>query len=151
MHEIVTFWKSLTNKPTLQIISNIVNNNGNGFLNSLKHFFRYDWDHLVASYFDSPYNDGMLSDDGLFIYRNNPAFERFCKDTLEKYTLGELREETVNNDYEIKLYDKNNNEFANQTVYMEIGSKVLSAVTDDNGVAKFNVDVSGGIYNASSW
>ena len=54
----------------------------------------------------------------------------------------------MNNDYEIKLYDKNNNEFANQTVYMEIGSKVLSAVTDDNGVAKFNVDVSGGIYNA---
>ena len=64
LNEIVSFWKNLTGRPTLQIISNIKNNNGNGVLGSIKHFFRYEWDSLITSYFNSPYNDGMLSDDG---------------------------------------------------------------------------------------
>ena len=67
LNEIVSFWKNLTENHTLQIISNIKNNNGNGVLGSIKHFFRYEWDHLITSYFNSPYNDGMLSDDGLFL------------------------------------------------------------------------------------
>ena len=54
----------------------------------------------------------------------------------------------MDKEYKISLYDKNNKKFVNQTVYMEIGSKLLSAVTDNNGVAMFNVDVPGGTYHA---
>ena len=105
LNEIVDFWKNLTGRPTLQIISNIKNNNGNGFLGSIKHFFRYEWDHLITSYFNSPYNDGMLSDDGLFIYMGNENFENFCKNIFKDYTSGENLEEILNDNYELKILE----------------------------------------------
>ena len=105
LNEIVSFWKNLTGRPTLQIISNIKNNNGNGFLGSIKHFFRYEWDHLITSYFNSPYNDGMLSDDGLFIYMGNENFEKFCKNIFKDYTSGGNLEENLNDNYFNKLDD----------------------------------------------
>ena len=111
LNEIVSFWKNLTGRPTLQIISNIKNNNGNGFLGSIKHFFRYEWDHLITSYFNSPYNDGMLSDDGLFFYMGNENFEIFCKNIFKDYTSGENLEEFLNDKYELKILEDDHKSF----------------------------------------
>ena len=106
LNEIVSFWKKLTDQPTLQIISNIKNNNGNGVLGSIKHFFRYEWDHLITSYFNSPYNDGMLSDDGLFIYEdNNKGFSDFCKNIFKDYTSGEILNKNFSNNYDFDKLD----------------------------------------------
>ena len=107
LNEIVDFWKELTGRPTLQIISNIKNNNGNGVLGSIKHFFRYEWDYLITSYFNSPYNDGMLSDDGLFVYEdNNKGFSDFCKKIFKDYTSGEILNKNFSNNYDFdKLED----------------------------------------------
>ena len=112
LNEIVSFWKNLTGRPTLQIISNIKNNNGNGVLGSIKHFFRYEWDSLITSYFNSPYNDGMLSDDGLFIYEdNNKGFSDFCKNIFENYTSGENLKENLNDNYELKILEDDHKSF----------------------------------------
>ena len=111
LNEIVSFWKELTDRPTLQIISNIKNNNGNGFLGSIKHFFRYEWDHLITSYFNSPYNDGMLSDDGLFFYMGNENFENFCKNIFKDYTSGKNLEEILNDKYELKILEDDHKSF----------------------------------------
>lgn len=111
LNEIVSFWKKLTDQPTLQIISNIKNNNGNGVLGSIKHFFRYEWDHLITSYFNSPYNDGMLSDDGLFFYMGNENFEIFCKNIFKDYTSGENLEEFLNDNYELKILEDDHKSF----------------------------------------
>ena len=112
LNEIVSFWKKLTDRPTLQIISNIKNNNGNGVLGSIKHFFRYEWDSLITSYFNSPYNDGMLSDDGLFIYEdNNKGFSDFCKNIFENYTSGENLKENLNDNYELKILEDDHKSF----------------------------------------
>ena len=112
LNEIVSFWKNLTGRPTLQIISNIKNNNGNGVLGSIKHFFKYEWDHLITSYFNSPYNDGMLSDDGLFIYEdNNKGFSDFCKNIFENYTSGENLKENLNDNYELKILEDDHKSF----------------------------------------
>ena len=112
LNEIVSFWKNLTGRPTLQIISNIKNNNGNGVLGSIKHFFRYEWDYLITSYFFSPYNDGMLSDDGLFIYEdNNKGFSDFCKNIFENYTSGENLKENLNDNYELKILEDDHKSF----------------------------------------
>lgn len=53
----------------------------------------------------------------------------------------------VGGDYKIDLYDKNNNPFANQTVYMKINSQVISAVTNENGTATFKMDFPADIHN----
>lgn len=112
LNKIVDFWKNLTGRPTLQIISNIKNNNGNGFLGSIKHFFRYEWDYLITSYFNSPYNDGMLSDDGLFIYEdNNKGFSDFCKKIFKDYTSGENLEDNLNDKYELKILEDDSKTF----------------------------------------
>lgn len=112
LNKIVDFWKNLTGRPTLQIISNIKNNNGNGFLGSIKHFFRYEWDYLITSYFNSPYNDGMLSDDGLFIYEdNNKGFSDFCKKIFKDYTSGENLENNLNDKYELKILEDDSKTF----------------------------------------
>ena len=111
LNEIVSFWKRLTENPTLQIISNIKNNNGNGVLGSIKHFFRYEWDHLITSYFNSPYNDGMLSDDGLFFYMGNENFENFCKNIFKDYTSGKNLEEILNDKYELKILEDDHKSF----------------------------------------
>jgi hypothetical protein len=112
LNKIVDFWKNLTGRPTLQIISNIKNNNGNGFLGSIKHFFRYEWDYLITSYFNSPYNDGMLSDDGLFIYEdNNKGFSDFCKKIFKNYTSGENLEKNLNDKYELKILEDDSKTF----------------------------------------
>lgn len=112
LNKIVDFWKNLTGRPTLQIISNIKNNNGNGFLGSIKHFFRYEWDYLITSYFNSPYNDGMLSDDGLFIYEdNNKGFSDFCKKIFKGYTSGENLEKILNDKYELKILEDDSKTF----------------------------------------
>ena len=112
LNEIVDFWKELTDKPTLQIISNIKNNNGNGVLGSIKHFLRYEWDHLITSYFNSSYNDGMLSDDGLFIYEdNNKGFSDFCKNIFENYTSGKNLKENLNDKYELKILEDDHKSF----------------------------------------
>lgn len=112
LNKIVDFWKNLTGRPTLQIISNIKNNNGNGFLGSIKHFFRYEWDYLITSYFNSPYNDGMLSDDGLFIYEdNNKGFSDFCKKIFKDYTSGENLEKNLNDKYELKILEDDSKTF----------------------------------------
>lgn len=112
LNKIVDFWKNLTGRPTLQIISNIKNNNGNGFLGSIKHFFRYEWDYLITSYFNSPYNDGMLSDDGLFIYEdNNKGFSDFCKKIFKDYTSGENLEKILNDKYELKILEDDSKTF----------------------------------------
>ncbi len=50
--------------------------------------------------------------------------------------------------YSVNLYDENNKEFSNQTVYMQVGSNLYSAVTDDDGVARFDIDADPGVYNA---
>ncbi|MBR6023991.1 MAG: hypothetical protein IK044_03360 [Methanobrevibacter sp.] len=52
------------------------------------------------------------------------------------------------NYYEVKLYNENNKAFSNQTVYMKLGSKIYSNVTDANGVAKFKIDAPDGVYSA---
>ena len=111
LNEIVSFWKELTDRPTLQIISNIKNNNGNGFLGSIKHFLRYEWDYLITSYFFSPYNDGMLSDDGLFIYEDNQGFEDFCKNNFANYTSGENLKVVLNDNYELKILEDDHKSF----------------------------------------
>jgi len=111
LNEIVSFWKKLTDQPTLQIISNIKNNNGNGVLGSIKHFFRYEWDHLITSYFNSPYNDGMLSDDGLFVYEDNNGFSDFCKNIFKDYTSGKNLEELLNDNYELKILEDDHKSF----------------------------------------
>ena len=111
LNEIVSFWKKLTDQPTLQIISNIKNNNGNGVLGSIKHFFRYEWDSLITSYFNSPYNDGMLSDDGLFFYMGNENFENFCKNIFKDYTSGKNLEEILNDKYELKILEDDHKSF----------------------------------------
>ena len=111
LNEIVSFWKNLTENHTLQIISNIKNNNGNGVLGSIKHFFRYEWDHLITSYFNSPYNDGMLSDDGLFFYMGNENFENFCKNIFKDYTSGKNLEEILNDKYELKILEDDHKSF----------------------------------------
>lgn len=112
LNEIVSFWKKLTDRPTLQIISNIKNNNGNGVLGSIKHFFRYEWDSLITSYFNSPYNDGMLSDDGLFVYEdNNNGFSDFCKNIFKDYTSGKNLEEFLNDNYELKILEDDHKSF----------------------------------------
>lgn len=111
LNEIVSFWKKLTDRPTLQIISNIKNNNGNGVLGSIKHFFRYEWDSLITSYFNSPYNDGMLSDDGLFFYMGNENFENFCKNIFKDYTSGKNLEEILNDKYELKILEDDHKSF----------------------------------------
>ena len=105
LNEIVYFWKELTGRPTLQIISNIKNNNGNGVLGSIKHFFRYEWDYLITSYFNSPYNDGMLSDDGLFVYEENNGFSDFCKNIFKDYTSGEILNKNFSNNYDFDKLD----------------------------------------------
>ena len=111
LNKIVSFWKKLTDRPTLQIISNIKNNNGNGVLGSIKHFFRYEWDSLITSYFNSPYNDGMLSDDGLFFYMGNENFENFCKNIFKDYTSGKNLEEILNDKYELKILEDDHKSF----------------------------------------
>ena len=111
LNEIVSFWKNLTENHTLQIISNIKNNNGNGVLGSIKHFFRYEWDSLITSYFNSPYNDGMLSDDGLFFYMGNENFENFCKNIFKDYTSGKNLEEILNDKYELKILEDDHKSF----------------------------------------
>ena len=125
LNEIVSFWKNLTGRPTLQIISNIKNNNGNGFLGSIKHFFRYEWDHLITSYFNSPYNDGMLSDDGLFVYMGNENFEKFCKNIFKDYTSGGNLEENLNDNYFNKLNDDSKTFYINDEnlniIYIVVG------------------------------
>ena len=50
--------------------------------------------------------------------------------------------------YSVNLYNKNKKAFSNQTVYMQLGSKLYSAVTDKQGVARFDIDAQPGVYNA---
>jgi len=127
LNEIVSFWKKLTDRPTLQIISNIKNNNGNGVLGSIKHFFRFEWDHLITSYFNSPYNDGMLSDDGLFVYEeNNKGFSYFCKKIFKDYTSGEILNKNFSNNYDFdKLEDDHKSFYINDKelniIYIVVG------------------------------
>ena len=125
LNEIVYFWKELTGRPTLQIISNIKNNNGNGVLGSIKHFFRYEWDYLITSYFNSPYNDGMLSDDGLFVYEENNGFSDFCKNIFKDYTSGGNLEENLNDNYFNKLNDDSKTFYINDEnlniIYIVVG------------------------------
>ena len=111
LNEIIAFWNKLTNKPTLQIISNIKNNNGNGVLGFIKHFVRYEWDSLITSYFSSPYNDGMLSSDGLFIYENNPGFKDFCKNIFENYTSEGILKENLQEKYELQILEDDHKTF----------------------------------------
>ena len=126
LNEIVSFWKNLTENHTLQIISNIKNNNGNGVLGSIKHFFRYEWDHLITSYFNSPYNDGMLSDDGLFVYEDNNGFSDFCKNIFKDYTSGEILNKNFSNNYDFdKLEDDHKSFYINDKklniIYIVVG------------------------------
>lgn len=51
-------------------------------------------------------------------------------------------------DYKAGLYDENDKPFANQTVYMNINSQTLSAVTDENGIALFKLDLPDEVFNA---
>ena len=53
----------------------------------------------------------------------------------------------VGRDYLAELYDENNKAFANQTLYMKIGSKILSAVTDENGRANFKMNLPADVYD----
>ena len=50
--------------------------------------------------------------------------------------------------YEVELHDENNKAFSNQTLYMKLGSKLYSSITDENGLAKFKIDVPDGIYSS---
>ena len=71
IEELVLYWKNLTSKPTIQVISQIVDNEGSGFSGFFKHFFYWRFDRMLGSYYNSKYNDEMLSDEGLFIYHKN--------------------------------------------------------------------------------
>ena len=50
--------------------------------------------------------------------------------------------------YEVKLYDENNNVFPNQTLYLKLGSKLYSNVTDEKGVVNFKIDSPEGVYKS---
>lgn len=69
--DLVVYWKQLTDKPTIQVISQIVYNEGSGIGGFLKHLFHWRFDRLLSSSYESQYNDGMLSDQGLFIYHDD--------------------------------------------------------------------------------
>ena len=49
--------------------------------------------------------------------------------------------------YEVKLYDENNNVFPNQTLYLKLGSKLYSNVTDEEGLASITINLNAGTYN----
>lgn len=53
----------------------------------------------------------------------------------------------VNDTYSVMIYDEKGSPFANQTVYFDFGYRVLSAVSDGNGVASVKVDVDSDYYN----
>lgn len=53
----------------------------------------------------------------------------------------------VNDTYSVRMSDENGKPFTNQTVYFDFGYKVLSAVSDENGVASVKVDVKSDYYN----
>ena len=69
--DLLLYWKKLTCNPTIQVISQIVDNEGSGISGFFKHIFSWSFDRVLASYYASPYNDGMLSDQGLFFYHDN--------------------------------------------------------------------------------
>lgn len=50
--------------------------------------------------------------------------------------------------YEVELHDEKNKAFSNQTLYLKLGSKLYSSITDENGIAKFKIDVPDGIYSS---
>lgn len=50
--------------------------------------------------------------------------------------------------YNVKLYDKDNKPFANQTVYLNINSQTLSNVSDENGLVRFKLNQPDDIYKA---
>lgn len=60
--------KKINDKKLNQIISKFTENKNNGFL---KNFLRWEFDGILTSFYENKYNDGMLSQDGLFIYNNN--------------------------------------------------------------------------------
>ncbi|MBE6505776.1 MAG: hypothetical protein E7Z73_08595 [Methanobrevibacter millerae] len=51
-------------------------------------------------------------------------------------------------DYKAELYDENDEPFANQTVYMNINSQILSAVTDEKGIAIFKMNLPDEVFHA---
>ena len=53
----------------------------------------------------------------------------------------------VGEDYFADLYDENDNAFVNQTLYMKIGSEVLSAVTNEYGRASFKINLPDDVYD----
>lgn len=53
----------------------------------------------------------------------------------------------VNDTYSVRIYDENNKPFANQTVYFDFGYKVLSSISDDDGVASVKLDVNPNYYD----
>ena len=53
----------------------------------------------------------------------------------------------VNDTYSVTIHDENGRPFANQTVYFDFGYKILSAVSNESGVASIKLDVKPDFYN----
>ena len=54
------------------------------------------------------------------------------------------------NQFVVKVLDENGNFVANKTIALNVGGKDLSAVSDANGVAKFNINLAVGKYDAEA-
>ncbi|MBR0271295.1 MAG: Ig-like domain repeat protein [Methanobrevibacter sp.] len=54
----------------------------------------------------------------------------------------------INDKYSVSLYDENSTPFKNQSIFLKVGQNIYSAVTDDVGVATFNVTSGEGKYEA---
>jgi hypothetical protein len=61
------------------------------------------------------------------------------------------KEYGASNQFVVRVLDENGNAVANKEINLNVGDKKLKAVTDSNGVAKFNIDLAVGKYDAVTY
>lgn len=134
-----TIRATLTNKLNYGVAGETINLN----IGNKKYSAITDDSGVASFYLDLPKGNYSLS----FNHEANSIYSAAsAKSTVETYDgvkaniLGHDEIMFVGDDYRVNLYDKNNKPFANQTVYMEINSEIVSDVTDENGTASFKMD-----------
>lgn len=97
-----------------------------------------------------------LTDDNDYLSAKNIADEKLSdnssdQNVTEKVSFSQVTKTNylIKQTFEVKLLDSTGNGLANKTVYFTINGITLPVITDNNGVAKFIIDVKKGTYTIS--
>lgn len=132
--DIIKFYKEHVNEnKLLQIISNFKENNSTDLAKST---FRFDFGNVISSLYKSKFYDGLLSDDAIFIYKNDNIsnkIKNIIKTNIEYpfnknnyFVLSDNKITQKNLDFDIKFNKKNGlfiiDDNDNNIKYIHIGS-----------------------------